>query len=351
MSTSKNSIIEIDGKKIGSEQPTYIVAEIGINHNGSIEIAKKLIDVAVEAKVDAVKFQKRDINSLYKEDVLKNPNIDSQGLEILLNVLNEVEFGNAEYEEIIQYCREYKITFLCTPWDKKSVDFLEKFNVPAYKIASADLTNFPLIQYLCEKKKPLIISTGMSTLDEIKKTVKFVKNNNMLFVLMHSNSTYPSPVELLNLNLIPELRKKFDVPVGYSGHESNIIPSVTAANLDAVMIERHITLDKTMEGLDQAASLEPDELKKLVEFVRESEKAKGKAIKTMTRGEILQREVLAKSLICSKEILENEVFSEDNIEVKGPAKGLSPQFFYEILGKKSTRNIRVGDFLQESDLE
>jgi len=118
MSTSKNSIIEIDGKKIGSGQPTYIVAEIGINHNGSIEIAKKLIDVAVEANVDAVKFQKRDIDSLYKEDVLKNPNIDSQGLEILLNVLNEVEFGNAEYEEIIQYCRESKITFLCTPWDK-----------------------------------------------------------------------------------------------------------------------------------------------------------------------------------------------------------------------------------------
>lgn len=351
MSTSKNSIIEIDGKKIGYDQPTYIVAEIGINHNGSIDIAKKLIDVAVEAKVDAVKFQKRDIDSLYKEDVLKNPNIDSQGLEILLNVLNEVEFDNLEYQEIIRYCKESKITFLCTPWDKKSVDFLEKFNVPAYKVASADLTNFPLIQYLCEKKKPLIISTGMSTMDEIEKTVKFVNTTNTSFVLMHSNSTYPSPVELLNLNLIPELRKKLDVPVGYSGHESNIIPSVTAANLGAVIIERHITLDKTMEGLDQAASLEPNELKTLVDFIRESEKAKGKAIKTMTRGEILQREVLAKSLICSKEISEGEIFTHENIEVKGPSKGLSPQFFYEILGKKSTRNIKVGDFLQERDLE
>ena len=351
MQTSKNSIIEINGKKIGFEQPTYIIAEIGINHNGSIEIAKKLIDVAVEAKVDAVKFQKRDINSLYKKDVLEDPNIDSQGLEILLNVLNEVEFGEDEYKEIIEYCKKSEITFLCTPWDKKSVDFLEKFDVAAYKIASADLTNFPLIQYISEMKKPMIISTGMSTMEEIDRTVKFVKEIGASFVLMHSNSTYPAPVELLNLELIPELKETFDVPVGYSGHESDIIPSITASNIGAVIIERHITLDKTMEGLDQAASLEPDELKNLVKSIRESEKARGKAIKKMTRGETLQREVLAKSLICCKEILEGEVFSEDNVEVKGPAKGLSPQFFYDILGKKSTRNIKVGEFLQERDLE
>ena len=236
MKTSKTTIIEINKKKIGNEQPVYIIAEIGINHNGSLEIAKKLIDVAVVAKVDAVKFQKRDINSLYKEDVLKNPNIDSQGLEILLNVLNEVEFNNSDYEKIIQYCNDSGITFLCTAWDKKSVDFLEKFNIPAYKIASADLTNFPLIQYLCEKNKPLIVSTGMSTMDEIERTVKFIKNNNTSFILLHSNSTYPSPTELLNLNLIPELKEKFDVPIGYSGHESDIIPSVTAANLGAVII-------------------------------------------------------------------------------------------------------------------
>ena len=351
MNKSKNSIIEIDQKKIGEGQPTYIIAEIGINHNGCVEIAKKLIDIAVEAKADAVKFQKRDISSLYKDDVLKNPNIDSQGLEILLDVLNEVEFNNSDYSEIIQYCKNSGITFLCTAWDKKSVDFLEKFDIPAYKIASADLTNFPLIQYLCEKNKPLIVSTGMSTMDEIERTVKFIKNNNASFILLHSNSTYPSPTELLNLNLIPELKQKFNVPVGYSGHESDIIPSVTASNLGAVLIERHITLDKNMKGLDQAASLEPEELKILIKYVRESEKAKGEAIKKMTRGEILQREVLAKSLICSKKISSGEIFTENNIEVKGPSKGLSPQFYYEILGKKSTRNINVGDFLQEIDLE
>ena len=351
MNKSKNSIIEIDQKKIGEGQPTYIIAEIGINHNGCVEIAKKLIDIAVEAKADAVKFQKRDISSLYKDDVLKNPNIESQGLEILLDVLNEVEFNNSDYSEIIQYCKNSGITFLCTAWDKKSVDFLEKFDIPAYKIASADLTNFPLIQYLCEKNKPLIVSTGMSTMDEIERTVKFIKNNNTSFILLHSNSTYPSPTELLNLNLIPELKQKFNVPVGYSGHESDIIPSVTASNLGAVLIERHITLDKNMKGLDQAASLEPEELKILIKYVRESEKAKGEAIKKMTRGEILQREVLGKSIICSKDVQEGELFSENNIEIKSPARGLSPQYYFKLLGRKAIRNIKKSEYIQIDDLE
>ena len=351
MNISKTSVFEIDGKKVGSGNPCYIIGEIGINHNGDLATAKKLIDVAVDAKADAVKFQKRDINSLYKQDVLKNPNIDSQGLEILLDVLNEIEFSFSEYEEIVEYCKNSKITFLCTPWDKKSVDFLEKFNVPAFKIASADLTNFPLIKYLCKKNKPLLISSGMSTMDEIEKTLKFLKINNASFVLMHSNSTYPAPTELLNLNLIPLLKEKFDVPIGYSGHESNIIPSITAVNLGSVVIERHITLDKTMNGLDQSASLEPDEFKTLVEFVRESEKSRGKAIKKMTRGEILQKEVLAKSLVCSKNISKGDSFSEENIDVKGPSKGLSPQFYYEILGKKSPRDIKVDEFLFESDIQ
>jgi len=350
MEISKNTLIKINEEEIGFGKPAYIIAEIGINHNGNIEIAKKLIDAAVNANANAVKFQKRDLESLYKKDVLDNPNIDSQGLEILLDVLKEVEFDKSQYEEIISYCKKSKITFLCTAWDKNSVDFLEEFDISAYKIASADLTNFPLIKYLCEKKKPLIISTGMSTLEEIEKTISFVKSNDGKFILLHSNSTYPSPIELLNLELIPELRNNFDVPVGYSGHETGIIPSVTAVNLGAVLVERHITLDKTMDGLDQSASLEPNEFISLVKFIRESEKARGNSIKKMTRGEILQREVLGKSLLCSKRISEGEVFTENNIEVKGPSKGLSPQFYYKILGKKSTRNINVGDFLQESDL-
>ncbi len=350
MEYSYKNKITIDGTSIGINYPCYIIAEIGINHNGKLSIAKKLIDVAVDSGANAVKFQKRDLKSLYRSEILENPNLESQGTEILIQVLNEVELSNDNYHEIINYCKEKNITFLCTPWDILSVSFLENLGVPAYKVASADMTNFPLIKYLSNTNKPLIISTGMSNLDEIERTVKFVKNLGSNFLLLHCNSTYPSPTELLNLNLISFLREKFDVPIGYSGHESGVIPSLTAANLGAVLIERHITLDKSMEGLDQSASLDPQEFKNLVKFVRESEKAKGTTEKKMSRGEILQREVLGKSLICSSPINEGEEFTENNIEVKGPAKGLSPQFYYDIINKKSLRNIKKGEYLFSTDL-
>jgi len=343
--------IKIGNRVVGFLEPCYIVAEIGINHNGKLSLAKKLIDVAVEAGVNAVKFQKRSLQNLYKKEIIDNPNLDSQGLEILINVLKEIEFGESDYKEIVNYCKKKNITFLCTAWDEPSVDFLEQFEISAYKVASADMTNFPLIRHLYKTKKPLLISTGMSTMEEIEKTVNFVKNERIPFILLHCNSTYPSPIESLNLNLIPYLQKKFDVPIGYSGHEPSIIPSLTAVNMGAVLIERHITLDKQMEGLDQAASLEPMEFKELVKNIRESEKAIGKPIKKMSRGEILQREVLGKSIICSSGINKEEVFSKENIEVKGPAKGLSPQYYFEILGKKSLRKIKKGDYILLKDLK
>jgi len=344
------SKITIDGTEIGIGNPCYIIAEIGINHNGKLSLAKKLVDVAVECGANAVKFQKRDLESLYKKEILQNPNLDSQGTEILIGVLKEVELQEEHYKEIIDYCNEREITFLCTPWDKKSVDFLEKYNIPAYKIASADMTNFPLIKHVSDTKKPMLISTGMSTLEEIEKTVNFVKKLGSKFALLHCNSTYPSPVDILNLKMIPFLREKFNIPVGYSGHETSIIPSLTAASMNAIIIERHITLDRKMEGLDHAASLEPDELKQLILGIRESELAVGKPEKKMTRGEILQREVLGKSLICSKTIQIGEIFSESNIEIKGPARGLSPQYYYEILNRKARRKIEKGEYILESDL-
>jgi len=350
MEYSFKNKIEFENKIIGLNHPCYIIAEIGINHNGDLITAKKLIDAAVFAGADAVKFQKRDLESIYQKQILEDPSLDSQGTEILIDVLHQVEFNEDDFNKIIDYCNEKQITFLCTPWDIPSVDFLEKLNVPGYKIASADMTNFPLLKYISQTKKPLIISTGMSTMEEIEKTVDFVKDKNIQFLLLHCNSTYPSSIEMLNLDLIPILRKQFDIPIGYSGHESDIIPSLTAANMGAVLIERHITLDKTMDGLDQSASLEPHEFKKLVELIRLSEKAKGKPIKKMTRGEILQREVLGKSIICSSEIKKDEIFSEKNIQVKTPARGLSPQYYYDLIGKKSLRNIKKNEYLQEEDL-
>lgn len=341
---------QINGTKLGKDQPCYIVAEIGINHNGDIKIAKSLIDVAVNAGANAVKFQKRHLKSLYRNEVIENPNLESQGFEILLDVLKNVELSDLDYKEIIAYCNEKNITFLCTAWDKKSVDFLESLNISAYKIASADLTNFPLIQYIIDTKKPIILSSGMSTMEEIEKTIDFLNSKNSDFLLLHSNSTYPAPVETLNLELIPFFEKKFQNLIGYSGHEQGIIPSLTAAILGAVLIERHITLDKNMEGIDQSSSLEPPEFAQMISYIRESEKSRGKPIKKMTRGEILQKEVLGKSIVCSSDIEKDEIFSFNNIEVKGPAKGLSPQFYYDLIGKKSNRSIKKGAYIQKNDL-
>ena len=342
--------IKIEGVDIGKEYPCYIIAEIGVNHNGKLSLAKKLIDASIESGVNAVKFQKRDLKSLYRKESLENPNSESQGFEILLAELQEVELTKNDYMEIIDYCKKKKITFLCTPWDMPSVDFLEELDIVAYKISSGDMTNFPLIKYVSKTRKPMIISTGMSKIEEIEKMVSFVKEQNIPFVILHANSTYPSPIESLDLNLIPEFRKKFDLLVGFSGHEIGIIGSITAANMGAVIIERHITLDKTMKGLDHSSSLEPNEFKEMVSLIRLSEKAKGKPIKKMTRAEVLQREVVSKSIVCTLDINEGELFSEDNIEVKGPDKGLSAQYFFDIIGKKSPRKINNGEYLLEEDM-
>lgn len=342
--------IKIEGVDIGKEYPCYIIAEIGVNHNGKLSLAKKLIDASIESGVNAVKFQKRDLKSLYRKESLENPNSESQGFEILLAELQEVELTKNDYMEIIDYCKKKKITFLCTPWDMPSVDFLEELDIVAYKISSGDMTNFPLIKYVSKTRKPMIISTGMSKIEEIEKMVSFVKEQNIPFVILHANSTYPSPIESLDLNLIPEFRKKFDLLVGFSGHEIGIIGSITAANMGAVIIERHITLDKTMKGLDHSSSLEPNEFKEMVSLIRLSEKAKGKPIKKMTRAEVLQREVVSKSIVCILDICEGEIFSDKNIEAKGPEKGLSAQYFFDIIGKKSPRDIKCGEYVLEEDM-
>lgn len=342
--------INIEGKIIGINHPCYIIAEIGVNHNGDINLAKKLIDIAIESGADAVKFQKRNLESLYREEALKNPNSESQGFEILLAELKEIELSEEDYFDIVNYCKEKKITFLCTPWDTPSVDFLEQLDTPAYKIASGDMTNFPLIKHISKTKKPMIISTGMSKIEEIEKMVDFVQTMNVPIILLHANSTYPSPIESLNVSLIPEYSKKFALPIGFSDHETGIIGSLTAANMGAVVIERHITLDKKMKGLDHSSSLESKEFKELVDMIRLSEKAKGKPIKKMTRAEVLQREVVSKSIISMSDIKEGEVFSEVNLEVKGPEKGLSAQYFYDIIGKKSPRKIKKGEYLVEEDM-
>jgi N-acetylneuraminate synthase len=342
--------IQIGDHLIGEGHPTYIIAEIGVNHNGIPQLAFELIDIAVDAGADAVKFQKRNLNTLYPKKYLDNVNAGEKSLRYLLPILQKVELPESTYQEIVKYCKKKGITFLCSPFDKESADFLETLEVPAFKVASADLTNLPLIDHLVKKKKPLILSTGMSRPDEVDFTVKFLKERNVQFALLHCNSTYPAAFEDINLRYMDQLRK-YDVPVGYSGHERGIAVSMVAAALGANILERHITLDRAMDGPDHAASLEPQGFKKMVRDIHLVTLAMGTGEeKFFSRGEILNRETLAKSLVAARQIEPGEIITDEMITVKGPGLGLSPQRYPELLGRRAERVVGGDEPFVESDL-
>jgi len=258
---------------------TYIIGEIGINHNGDIDTAKKLIDMAVFAGCDAVKFQKRTIEDVYTPEELATPRKSVFGTTNG-DQKRGLEFGLKEYKEIDKYCKERGIDWFASPWDLKSVDFLEKFDLPYYKVPSALLTNDKLLERL--KGKKVILSTGMSTVAEIDHAVELLDNP----ILMHCTSTYPTKIEELNLNVIPWLKERHDITVGYSGHETGIVESVIAVVLGAEYIERHITLDRSMWGSDQSASLEPNGLNRMVRDIRNLPEALGSGIKKVYDSEL-----------------------------------------------------------------
>ncbi len=343
-------VIQIGDRLIGDDQPTYVIAEIGVNHNGFLDLALKLIDVAVDAGADAVKFQKRNLEKLYAKKYLQNANAGEKTLRYLLPILQQVELPDEAYYTIVDYCRQKGITFLASAFDADSADFLEKLGVPAYKVASADLTNLPLLDHLVKKGKPLILSTGMSHMHEVEITVEFLKERGAQFALLHCNSTYPAAFEDINLRFMHQLRR-FGVPVGYSGHERGIAVSTVASALGASIIERHLTLDRTMDGPDHAASLEPQGFKKMVRDIRQVAQALGTGQeKFISRGEILNREVLGKSLVAARRILPGEMITADMITVKGPALGISPQYYTQLLGRKAERIIEEDEPFLERDL-
>ena len=273
------------------KKPVFIVAEIGINHNGDLEIAKKLIDGAVEAGADAVKFQKRTINIVYPRELLDSPRESPWGTTQRAQK-EGLEFGEREYNIIDAYCREKGIAWFASAWDLDSQKFLRKYNLKYNKIASAMLTYKPLLEMVAEEGKHTFISTGMSTMEEIAEAVEIFRKKNCSFELMHCNSTYPSKDEDLNLNAISLLRDKFGCNVGYSGHEVGIIPSVAAATLGATSVERHVTLDRAMYGSDQAASVEIVGFRKLVEYIRSIERALGHRAKVVMETEKPARQKL-----------------------------------------------------------
>lgn len=344
------ALIKIGERLVGDDQPAYIIAEIGVNHNGILPLAIELIDVAISAGADAVKFQKRNLEKLYSKKYLDNANSGEKTLRYLLPILQQVELPDTDYEKIVEYCRQKGITFLCSPFDVDSADFLEKLQVPAYKVASADLTNLPLLDHLVKKGKPLILSTGMSRMVEVETTVNFLKERGASFALLHCNSTYPAAFEDINLRFMERLRT-FGVPVGYSGHERGIAISTVASALGASIIERHVTLDRTMDGPDHAASLEPQGFSKMVRDIRQVEAALGTGQeKFMSRGEILNREVLGKSLVATRAIQPGEVITPELVSVKGPALGISPQHYLELVGRQAIRPIEVDEPFLDRDL-
>ncbi len=276
--------IKLGQRLVGDGHPTYIIAELGINHNGSLELAKQMIDAALHAGVDAVKFQKRTPEVATPPDQQKQMRETPWGYITYLEYRRKVEFGEEQYRELDHYCREKGMPWMVSVWDEPSVDFMEKFDTPAYKIPSASLTDHNLLKYVRKTGKPMIISTGMSTMEQIHRAVKVIGTDQL--VIMHCTSTYPCEPEELNLSMITTLRKEFPgTPIGYSGHEVGLVPSSVAVALGACMVERHLTLDRAMWGSDQAASVEPAGFERLVKYIRVSQASLGDGVKKVYESE------------------------------------------------------------------
>ncbi len=276
--------ILLGNRKVGDGYPTFIVAEIGINHNGSLDIAKNLIDMAVKSGVDAVKLQKRTPELCVPPDQQKHMRETPWGYITYLEYRYKVEFGLNEYREIDRYCKQKNIAWFASVWDEPSVDFLQQFNPICYKIPSASLTDDNLLRRARGTGKPIILSTGMSTMQQIKAAVKVLGEDNLL--ITHATSTYPCDPNELNLRMIRTLSETFGCPVGYSGHEVGLIPTVVAVSMGASLVERHITLDRAMWGSDQAASVEPGGMERLVKYIRVTEQSLGDGVKRVYDSEV-----------------------------------------------------------------
>jgi N-acetylneuraminate synthase len=274
--------VKIGRDLVGDGQPCYVIAEVGINHNGEIGLAKKLISVAVAAGCNAVKFQKRTVNVVYTAEELAKPRESPFGTTNG-DLKRGLEFDADAYREIDRYCKEVDIAWFASCWDEASVDVIAQFDVPCYKVASASLTDDNLLKYTRAQGKPIILSTGMSTLEQIDRAVEVLGKQDL--VLMHTTSTYPSRYDELNLKAIPALQKRYGVPVGYSGHETGIPTSVAAVVLGACMVERHITMDRAMWGSDHAASLEPNGISRLMRDIRLCEMSLGDGVKKVFESE------------------------------------------------------------------
>ena len=332
-----------------SKKRCFIIAEIGNNHNGSLSEALKLVDSAVLSGADCVKFQMRNMQSVYRKKSLAKAGEDL-GTEYVLDLLERFELSQEEHKRVADYCQEKGVLYMCTPWDSHSIKVLKEFNVPAFKVASADLTNLPLINELIETGKPLILSTGMSSEKEIQITVDFLNERNAQFILLHCNSTYPAPFHDINLKWMERLACIHPL-VGYSGHERGTSVSLAAVALGAIVLERHFTFDRNLEGPDHAASLEPEEFADMVSGIRDIEQALGLGnIRTISQGEMINRENLAKSLVAAVDLTQGTLIKPKHLKVLSPGQGLSAQYYENLLGREVKRDMLEEDYFYHSDL-
>ena len=329
----------------------FIIAEAGVNHNGSIELAKKLIDVAVEAGVDAVKFQTFKAKKLVSKNAQKaqyqKENIgDSDNSQF--NMLKKLELDANTHNELIAYCNTKNIMFLSTPFDHDSIDMLNDLKLPIFKIPSGEITNLPYLRHIGSLKKEVILSTGMADMGEIEDALDILVNagtSKENITILHANTMYPTPMEDVNLKAMQTIGNTFDVAFGYSDHTLGIEVDIAAVALGASVIEKHFTLDKSMEGPDHKASLEPDELKAMVQGIRNVELALGSSVKKSSPSEKQNMEVARKSIVASCVIQKGEKLSEDNLTIKRPGNGINPMRWDEVVGSTAQKDYEVDELI------
>ena len=328
----------------------FIIAEVGVNHNGSIELAKKLIDVAVEAGVDAVKFQTFKADKLVSlsaqkaEYQIENTSNDESQYEMI----KKLELGFNEFRELKKYCEQNKIMFLSTPFDNESIEFLNNLGLEIFKIPSGEITNLPYLRDIGKLNKKVILSTGMSNIGEIENALDVLieaGTKKVNITVLHANTMYPTPIEDVNLKAMQTIQSAFDIKVGYSDHTLGIEIPMVAVAMGASIIEKHFTLDRNLQGPDHKASLEPNELKAMVKAIRDIEVALGDGIKKPSQSEISNINIARKSIVAKKNIKKGEVFTKNNLTVKRPGNGISPMRWDEIVGTVAQKDYKVDELI------
>jgi len=341
--------IKIKNRIISKNHPCFIIAEAGVNHNGKLKLAKKLVDVAKKAGVDAVKFQTfKAKNLVSKNTEMANYQKKNTGKkESQFEMLRRLELHNRNFIKLKKYCNKKRIIFLSTPHTESAVDLLNNL-VPAYKIGSGDLTNSPLLKKIAQKKKPIILSTGMATLKEVEEAVNTIMPINKKLILLHCTTNYPCPLEEVNLRAMLTLKKEFNLLVGYSDHTSGIIVPTIAVAMGATVIEKHFTLDKNLPGPDHKASLEPKELKEMVKAIRNVEKILGTGEKNPTNSEKKIRRIIRKSIVAKIDIPKNTIIKKNMLIIKRPGTGINPKQIDKIIGKKTKKNIVQNELINQN---